>query len=138
MKSSFLVDTTKSFEQACSDLKASISSHDFGLLAIRDLASILRGNNISLAENCRVFEVCNPLQASRVIQVDISLSTALPCRISVFTEAGQTRIGMISSVELLGDLSSIPELVDIAQEVDSSMTDLIQQAASSPAVCSTR
>lgn len=137
MKSSFLVDTAMLSEKACSDLEVAFASHDSGLLAIHDLVSILRGKKLSFAENFPVYEVCNPLQASRVLQVDIFLSTALPCRISVFTQAGHATICMISSVEMLGDLFSIPELLDIAQEIDTSMTKLIQQAASSPAACST-
>jgi len=64
----------------------------------------------------------------------MSLNMALPCRISVYTEAGQTRIGMIRPADLLRDLSGLPELRDIAHEVDSSMTAMILEAASSASV----
>jgi uncharacterized protein (DUF302 family) len=67
----------------------------------------------------------------------MTLSTALPCRISVYTEAGKTRIGMIRPVEMLRDLSSSPELIGIAQEVESAMTALIVEVASPAAVSST-
>lgn len=131
-----LVATAKPFEQACTDLKAAVASHDFGLLAIHNLAAILRSKNIAFPENCRVFEVCSPQQAARVLQVEMSLSMAVPCQITVYTEAGQTRIGMICPVEQLRDFSANPELMDVAQHIDSSMAALILEAAAFAAECS--
>jgi uncharacterized protein (DUF302 family) len=133
----YVVETGKSFEEACSDLKVAATSHDFGVLAIHDLAATLRSKNINFPESCRVFEVCNPQQAAKVLQADMSMSVALPCRISVYTEDGQTWIGMIRPVELLGDLSASPELADVAKEVDSTMTALMTQAAAPASICST-
>lgn len=133
----FILDTTKPFDEACSDLKAAVARHDFGLLAVHDLAATLRSKNIGFRENCRVFEVCNPHQASRILQLDMALSMVLPCRISVYTEAGQTRIGMLKPIDMLRDLSGFPELKEIAQEVESAMMALIVEAACSASVCST-
>ena len=130
MKPFFILDTSKSFEEACSDLKAAVASHDFGLLAVHDLAAALRSKNINFQENCRVFEVCNPQQAAKVLKTDMSLNMALPCRISVYTEAGQTKIGMIRPADMLRDLSGFPALMNVAHEVDSSMTAMILEAAS--------
>jgi uncharacterized protein (DUF302 family) len=67
MKPFVIRETTKSFEEACSDLKAAVARHDFGLLAVHDLAATLRSKNISFPENCRVFELCNPHQAAKVL-----------------------------------------------------------------------
>jgi uncharacterized protein (DUF302 family) len=138
MKPFFILDTNKPFEETCSDLQAAVTTHDFGLLAVHDLAATLRSKKIGFGENCRVFEVCNPQQAAKVLQLDMSLSTLLPCRISVYTESGQTKIGMVKPVDMLQDLSGFPELNEIAQEVDSALTALILEAASSASVCSTR
>jgi uncharacterized protein (DUF302 family) len=130
MKPFFILDTSKSFEEACSDLKAAVASHDFGLLAVHDLAATLRSKNINFQENCRVFEVCNPQQAAKVLKTDMSLNMALPCRISVYTEAGQTKIGMVRPADMLRDLSGFQALMNVAHEVDSSMTAMILEAAS--------
>ena len=134
MKSSAILDTAKAFEQACADLRAAVASHGFGLLTVHDLAATLRSKNINFAENCRVFEVCNPKQAAKVLELDMALSMALPCRITVYTEAGQTRIGMIRPMEMLRDLSGVPELMGIAQEIESTMTAVILEAATSVSV----
>lgn len=137
MKPFYVLDTTKPFEQACSDLKTAVATHGFGLLAVHDLAATLRSKNIGFPENCRVFEVCHPQQAAKVLQLDMALSMVLPCRISVYTEVGKVRIGMLRPVELLRDLSGSPELKQVAQEVESAMKALMLEAASFASVCST-
>ena len=126
----FIADTAKSFEEASADLHAAVEAHHFGLMAVHDLGHTLRSKGIDFAENCRVFEVCNPQQAARVLMSDMALAMALPCRISVYTEAGQTRIGMIRPEGMLSSLSSDPELMEVARQVEASTTAIIQMAAS--------
>lgn len=125
----FIVNTVKSFDNACADLEAAVINHGFGVMAVHDLGETLRSKGISFSECCRVFEVCNPQQAAKVLDSDMSLNMALPCRISVYTDAGQTRIGMIRPSEMLHALSSNPELFDVAQQVEASTSAMINDAA---------
>ena len=91
----YIVDTEKSFEQASTDLEFEVKNLGFGVLHIHDLGETLRKKGVDFEEDCRVFEVCNPVQAAKVLSVDMKLNMALPCRISVFTEKGSTKIGLI-------------------------------------------
>lgn len=126
----FILHTTKSFEQASTDLQAAIVAQDFGVMAVHDLGKTLRSKGIDFSEDCRIYDVCNPRQAARVLMNDITLNMALPCRISVFTEGHQTRIGMIRPEGMLQTLSSDPELMEVASDVESAMTAIIEAAAS--------
>jgi uncharacterized protein (DUF302 family) len=126
----FLVDTAKTFEEASADLQVAVAAHGFGVLAVHDLGDSLRSKGLDFAENCRVFEVCNPQQAARVLHNDMNLTMALPCRISVYTEAGQTRIGMIRPEGMLRSLSSDSELMEVARQVEADTTAIIEAAAS--------
>ncbi len=124
----YIVETDKTFEQACNDLEAAVKRHGFGVLQIHDLASTLRAKGISFAEQCRVLEVCNPGQAAKVMETDMRLNMALPCRISVFTEKGRVRIGMLKPAEMLASLSQDEGLRQVAQEVEESTTAMINEA----------
>jgi len=124
----YVVDSNKSFEQAATDLEAAVKRHEFGVLHIHDLGNTLRGKGVAFAENCKVFEVCNPGQAAKVLGTDMRLNMALPCRISVYTEKGKTMIGMIKPVPMLAALSKDPSLVKIAQEVESKTKEMIEEA----------
>jgi uncharacterized protein (DUF302 family) len=59
----------------------------------------------------------------------MALNMALPCRISVYTEAGTTRIGMIRPAAMLASLSADPYLREVAQAVEASTTAIIEAAA---------
>lgn len=43
---------------------------------------------------------------------------ALPCRISVYTEHGKTKLGMITPVKMLSTLSQDGSIAQIAKEVE--------------------
>lgn len=124
----YTVDTSKSFEQACSDLDAAVKRHGFGVLHVHDLGNTLRSKGQNFTEQCRVFEVCNPAQAARVLASDMRMNMALPCRISVYTQDGQTRIGMIKPTDMLAMLSKDPALSQVAREVDDKTTQMIDEA----------
>lgn len=124
----YTVDTSKSFEQASADLDAAVKRHGFGVLHVHDIGNTLRSKGLSFDEGCRVFEVCNPAQAARVLASDMRMNMALPCRISVYTERGQTKIGMIKPLDMLSMLSQDPALTQVAQEVENKTTQMIDEA----------
>jgi uncharacterized protein (DUF302 family) len=124
----FTVETRKSFEQASNDLDAAVKRHGFGVLHVHDIGNTLRSKGQAFTEECRVFEVCNPAQAAKVLASDMQLNMALPCRISVYTEKGKTHIGMIKPKDMLAMLSSDPVLTAVAREVEDKTTLMINEA----------
>ena len=124
----YQVETDKPFATAVADLDAAVRRHGFGVLHVHDLGKTLRSKGQSFTEECSVFEVCNPVQAARVLATDMRLNMALPCRISVFTEGGRTKIGMIRPVPMLQALSPDPALREIAAEVERKTTLMIDEA----------
>jgi len=124
----YIVDTAKSFEQAANDLEAAVKRHQFGVLHVHDLGNTLRGKGVDFKDECKVFEVCNPGQAAKVMGLDMRLNMALPCRISVYTEQGQTRIGLIKPAEMLAGLSQDPTLLQIANEVEAQTLQMVDEA----------
>ena len=124
----YIVETEKSVEQAVADVEAAAKEHSFGVLHIHNLQQTLKNKGVELAEECQVMEICNPLKAQAVLTVDMSLNMALPCRISVYTENGVTKIGMIKPKAMLAALSDSPELMKVAQEVEDTTIAIIEQA----------
>ncbi len=124
----YIVESGKTFKQASTDLEAAVLRHQFGVLHVHDLGSTLRSKGIAFKEECKVFEVCNPAQAAKVLATDMRLNMALPCRISVYTENGKTRIGLIKPVPMLSALSSDPALVQVAREVEEKTIQMVDEA----------
>ena len=124
----YVVESEKSFEQASADLESAVKRHGFGVLHVHDLGATLRSKGIAFDNQCKVFEVCNPGQAARVLSADMRLSMALPCRISVFTEAGRTKIGLVKPAGMLSALSRDPALVQVAREVEEVTMKMVDEA----------
>jgi len=124
----YVVETEKSFDQAAADLDAAVKRNGFGVLHVHDLGSTLRSKGVSFDEQCKVFEVCNPMQAAKVLSTDMRLNMALPCRISVFTDGGKTEIGLIRPADMLASLSEDPALAEVAEEVEAKTIQMIDEA----------
>lgn len=114
----YIVESNKSFEQAATDLDSAVKRNGFGVLHVHDIGNTLRGKSVAFDPQVCVFEVCNPLQAAKVMAADLKLNMALPCRISVYTEGGKTFIGMIKPTSILSLLSQDNSLAVVAKEVE--------------------
>ena len=125
----YIAKTSKPFDKAVEDLEAAVKAHQFGVMHVHDIANTLRSKGVEFAEQCKVFEVCNPHQAAKVMAADMSMNMALPCRISVYTEKGKTLIGMIRPQAMLGMLSTDAALCAVAAEVETATIQMIDEAA---------
>ena len=121
--------TAKSVERATQDLETAVAANDFGLLHSYDFRKILAGKGFDLPGECRVFEICNPRQASEVLAGDMALNMVLPCRVSVYESKGQTIIGMVPPSELLLLVSADPAIALAAHVVEQTMKQIIDDAA---------
>ena len=124
----YIVDSAKPFAQAVEDLDAAVKRHQFGVLHVHDLGNTLRSKGQDFSGECKIFEVCNPRQAAAVLATDPRLNMALPCRISVYTEGGTTKLGMIAPRVMLAMLSDDPKLAAVAAEVDAATRRMIDEA----------
>ena len=124
----YIVETEKDFETAAADLDKAVKENGFGVLYVHDLGETLRSKGVDFKEDCKVFEVCNPQQAAKVLAADMRINMALPCRISVFTEKGVTRIGLIKPQEMLTGLSEDPAIADVARDVEAKTMQMVDQA----------
>ena len=124
----YVVETDKTLDQASLDLDQAVRDGGFSVLHVHDLGETLRSKGIPFEEGCRVFEVCNAGQASKVLATDMSLNMALPCRISVYTEKGRTKIGLIKPEAMLALLSTDPALAAIAREVEEQTIRMVDEA----------
>jgi RNA polymerase-binding protein DksA len=125
----YIVATAKSVAEATRDLEIAVQKHGFGVLHVYDLKETLTRKGHPLRPECRIFEVCNPEHASRVLARDMRLNMALPCRVSVYEDAGVTRIGTILPTEMLGVLSRDRELAETARAVETTIKAIVDEAA---------
>jgi uncharacterized protein (DUF302 family) len=118
--------TTLPLEIVCSRLPEIATSHKFGVLATHNLREKMVSKGVPFDRECRVIEVCNPQQARDVLSQAIEISTALPCRISVYEEGGRTILATIKPTSLL-TLFGIPGAASAAQVVEDTMVRIMDE-----------
>ena len=128
----YQVKTNRSLSEIERGLQESAARQQFGILAVHDLQETLKKKGVDLAMECRVYEVCNPHQAKKVLEADGAMSTALPCRISVYGAKGEYTLATMRPTELLKAFS-LPGVEGVAKEVEAVIVRMMQDAAGSPA-----
>lgn len=123
-----IIESKKSMEQLSKDLEAAVVRHKFGVLGVHDLQETMAKKGVEFNRQCRIFEVCNPHQAKKVLEANLEISTALPCRISAYEEGGGTRLATIKPTAMIA-LYPNPELRGVAEEVERTLEAIMAEAA---------
>jgi uncharacterized protein (DUF302 family) len=124
----FKLFTGKSITVTAADLQAAVVAHRFGVMHVHNLKETMAKKGVDFSRECLVFEVCQPQQAKKVLEANMGVSTALPCRISVYEEDGRTVLATLKPTQLLA-LFDVPELAQVAKEVETTIVRIMQEAA---------
>lgn len=100
----------------------------FGVLNVIDLKAKMAGKGVEFDPECRIYEVCNPQRAKQVLEKNLSISTALPCRIALYQKEGKVTLSTLLPTKVLS-MFETPELAPIAQEVENDIKAMIDEAA---------
>ena len=124
------LSTNKTVSEAAAALQAAVQANHFGVMQVHNLQETMVKKGVDFERECLIFEVCQPQQAKKVLDQNMSVSTALPCRISIYEEGGKTILATLKSTTLLAMFNS-PQLKDVAQEVEDTIVKIMKEAASS-------
>lgn len=124
----YIVETQKPVEQAAADLQAAVQRHKFGVLHIHNLQETLKKKGVDFPNACQILEICNPQKAKEVLTADMDLNMVLPCRVSVYSDGGKTKIGMVKPTTMLKGLSDSPALSRVAEDVEDAIIVMINEA----------
>lgn len=123
------VDSDKTIEDVREALSRACAAHKFGVMGVYDLKEKMKEKGVDFAGECLIVEVCNPLKAKQALETNLAISTALPCRISVYrTPDGKTRLATIRPTLLL-EMYGNPELAQLAREVEETLKAIMTEAA---------
>jgi uncharacterized protein (DUF302 family) len=124
----FEIQTEKTIDQLCQDLEKAVVNHQFGVMTVHNLRETMKKKGVQFERECRIFEVCNPHQAKRVLESNMQISTALPCRISVYAEEGKVKLATLKPTALISNFN-VPELQPVAIEVEDTLIQIMREAA---------
>lgn len=122
------LSSVKTVKETAAALQLTVPANNFGVMQVHDLKDTMWKKGVEFAHECLIFEVCQPQQARKVLDENMSISTALPCRISVYEEGGKTILATLKPTILLG-MFNTPQLNNVAMEVEAVLVKIMTEAA---------
>ena len=123
------LSTDKTVSETAAALQAAVQANHFGVMQVHNLKETMAKKGVEFARECLIFEVCQPQQAKKVLDENMSLSTALPCRISIYEEGGKTILATLKPTTLLA-IFNAQQLEGVAREVEDTIAKIMEEAAS--------
>ena len=117
-----------SVDDVLKKLEEAAAANKFGVLAVHNLKQKMNAKGVKFDPECRIVEVCNPKKAKSVLEADMAISNALPCRISIYEEGGKVKVSTLKPTAVLA-LFGRPELEPVAKEVEATMIRMIDAAS---------
>jgi len=121
----YVETSNKSVQEVVDSIKEISAKYKFGVQHIHNVKETLKSKGIDLENECQIIDICNPIIAEKFLSEDMSLSIIMPCKISVYTEDGETIIAMNSLVQLVDDIN--PDLIEVAQEAQDTLLEIIDE-----------
>jgi uncharacterized protein (DUF302 family) len=75
-----------------------------------------------------VYEVCNPVAAKKVLDTNVRIGTALPCRVSIYTDGGEVVLETLKPTTMLAMFGE-PTLDGTAREIEASIEAMMGAAS---------
>ena len=126
----FLARTERRSPSFLVALQVAVLAHHFGVMQVHNLRETMEKKGVVFERECLIFEVCQPQQAKKVLEQNMKVSTALPCRISIYEQGGKTTLATLKPTTLLA-LFDTPQLANVAGEVEETIVKIMKAAASS-------
>ena len=123
----YIREAKGSVEEVTRKLEEATKANKFGVIGIIYLKEKMKEKGVEFGPDCRIVEVCNPLQAKKALEANLAVSTALPCRISVYEEGDKVKVAMLKPTAMLA-LFNDPALSPVARSVEDTMTRIIDAA----------
>src|ERR1017187_3139069 len=113
------LSTNKTVSEAAIALGAAVQANRLAVMQIHNLKETKAKKGVEFERECLIFEVCQPQQAKKVLDQNMGVSTALPCRISIYEEGGKTILATLKPTALLA-MFHTPQLEGAGQEAETS------------------
>lgn len=114
-------DIRQKFEEAAAERK-------FGVQGIHNVKATLNSKGLAFDRRLYIYEVCNPGAAKKVLDANIRISAALPCRVSIYEKGKEIVLETLRPTVLL-KMFNEPGLEPVAKEVEAVIGEIMHEAA---------
>ena len=122
------VRTRKSLGEVRQRFEEAAAENRFAVLGVHDVGERLRAKGLRFDRKFYVYEVCNPAAAKKVLDTNVRIGTALPCRVSIYTDGGEVVLETLKPTAMMAMFGE-PTLDGTAREIETSIEAMMGAAA---------
>jgi uncharacterized protein (DUF302 family) len=126
MNMDYIVHSQKTVTQASEELESKVMDSGFRVIHVHNIGQKSGSNGTDNCEEIKIFDIYKPAIAGEINKNDIPLNMALHYRISVYTEQGYTKIGLIKPILMLELFSEYPNCLDEANSIEKKLIQIMQ------------
>lgn len=124
----YTVLTNKTIDETITSIEQNLKENKFGVLWQLNLTETLQKKGVdSYRKPYRILEVCNPVEAARVLEHNPLVGYFLPCKITVYEDEGKTKIGLPKPTAMIR-LFNDTKLVSIAESIEKILIDVLEKS----------
>ncbi|PLR83696.1 DUF302 domain-containing protein [Bacillus sp. V33-4] len=123
----YTVETNKSIDDAIKSLEENLKEEKFGILWMFDIKEKLEEKGLEFQKEFKVLEVCNPHEAQKVLNENGMAGYFLPCKLVVYEDKHQTKIGMPKPTALISMLND-DKLKQLAKDIENRLISCIDKS----------
>jgi uncharacterized protein (DUF302 family) len=119
--------TRKSLGEVRQRFEEAAAENRFAVLGIHDVGERLRAKGLSFERKFYVYEVCNPVAAKKVLDTNVRIGTALPCRVTIYTDGGEVVLETLKPTAMLSIFGE-PSLDGTARDIEAAIEAMMSAA----------
>jgi uncharacterized protein (DUF302 family) len=120
--------TRKSLGEVRQRFEEAAAGNRFAVLGIHDVGERIRAKGLQFERKLYVYEVCNPVAAKKVLDANVRIGTALPCRVTIYTDGGDVVLETMKPTAMLAMFGE-PTLDGTAREIETAIEAMMGAAA---------
>lgn len=122
----YTIQVNKSPEQAIAAIQQNLMVEKFSVLFQLNLKEKLQEKGVEFEQTYYILEVCNAIEAKRVLSQNALVGYFLPCKIVVYEENGATQIGLPKPTSLIGFVED-ESLMGIAADIETRLINCLNK-----------
>jgi uncharacterized protein (DUF302 family) len=120
--------TRKSLGEVRQRFEDAAAENRFAVLGIHDVGERLRAKGLAFERKFYVYEVCNPVAAKKVLDTNVRIGTALPCRVTIYTDGGEVVLETLKPTAMLAMFGE-PSLDGTARDIEAAIEAMMSAAS---------
>ena len=120
--------TRKSLGEVRQRFEEAAAENRFAVLGTHDVGERLRAKGLQFDRKYYVYEVCNPVAAKKALDTNVRIGTALPCRVTIYTDGGDVVLETLKPTAMLAMFGQ-PSLDGTAREIEAAIEAMMSTAA---------